>query len=148
MNLTFRTFLIFKVQKFQKNILLLPQFLKFKRKKTQKGTSYAIIKFSDLSTIFELFVFSDILESNRDKIFEGKSVILTLHKSINNENVNLNRINVKKVIMLDDLLNKPLNCVRFDIKSQEEINILSKILNIKGNVQVEFNVLFQEKNTS
>ena len=33
--------------------------LKIQEKKTQKGTSYAIIKFSDLASVFELFVFSD-----------------------------------------------------------------------------------------
>ena len=33
-----------------------------KEKKTTKGTSFAIIKFSDLSKVFELFIFSEILE--------------------------------------------------------------------------------------
>ena len=36
--------------------------LKIQEKKTQKGTSYAIVKFSDLSCIFELFIFSDLFE--------------------------------------------------------------------------------------
>ena len=54
--------------------------LKIQEKKTQKGTSYAIIKFSDLGGVFELFVFSDIFELNRDNIKEGKSVIITLLK--------------------------------------------------------------------
>ena len=54
--------------------------LKIQEKKTQKGTPYAIIKFSDLGSIFELFVFSDIFELNRENIKEGKSVIITLFK--------------------------------------------------------------------
>jgi len=33
-----------------------------KEKKTIKGTSFVIIKFSDLSKVFELFIFSEILE--------------------------------------------------------------------------------------
>ena len=33
--------------------------LKVQEKKTQKGNSYAIVKFSDLSNVFELFIFSD-----------------------------------------------------------------------------------------
>ena len=43
------------------------------RKKTQKGSSYAIIKLSDLSGVFELFLFSDIFELNR---IYSKKVIL------------------------------------------------------------------------
>ena len=40
--------------------------LKIQERKTQKGNSYAIIKFTDLSSVFELFIFSDILELNRN----------------------------------------------------------------------------------
>ena len=35
--------------------------LKIQERKTQKGNSYAIIKFTDLSSVFELFIFSDML---------------------------------------------------------------------------------------
>ena len=35
--------------------------IKVQEKKTQKGNSYAIIKFSDLSNVFELFIFSDFV---------------------------------------------------------------------------------------
>ena len=51
--------------------------LKVQEKKTQKGNSYAIVKFSDLSSVFELFIFSDIFEMNRDLLVEGKSLIIT-----------------------------------------------------------------------
>ena len=60
--------------------------LKVQEKKTQKGTSYAIIKFSDLSSVFELFVFSDVFESNREILVEGNSVMITLVKSFVDEN--------------------------------------------------------------
>ena len=55
--------------------------LKVQEKKTQKGTSYAIIKFSDLSGVFELFVFSDVFETNREILIEGNSVMITLVKN-------------------------------------------------------------------
>ena len=55
--------------------------LKTQEKKTQKGTSYAIIKFSDLNSVFELFVFSDIFEINREVLTEGNSLMLTLMKN-------------------------------------------------------------------
>ena len=60
--------------------------LKVQEKKTQKGTSYAIIKFSDLSGVFELFVFSDVFETNREILIEGNSVMITLVKNYVDEN--------------------------------------------------------------
>ena len=113
--------------------------LKIQEKKTQKGTSYAIIKFSDLGGIFELFVFSDIFELNRDSIKEGKSVIITVYKNSNDDD-NRIRINAKKIIPLDDILNKQINNIKIVIKNFSELDRLSKILATKGDVGVIFEV--------
>ena len=40
--------------------------MSIQEKKSSKGTPFAIIKFSDTSSEFELFVFSDLLPSNRE----------------------------------------------------------------------------------
>ena len=56
--------------------------LKLQERKTAKGTSYAVIKLTDLNSVFELFIFSDILELNREILKEGNSLILTLFKNI------------------------------------------------------------------
>ena len=118
--------------------------LKIQEKKTQKGTSYAIIKFSDLGGIFELFVFSDTFEFNRENVKEGKSVILTVFKNLNDLNQRI-KINVKKIIPLDDILNKPIKNLKIHINNLEGINIISKILNKKGNVEVEFELVENNK---
>ncbi len=118
--------------------------LKIQEKKTQKGTSYAIIKFSDLGGVFELFVFSDILEVNRENIKESKSVIITLSKTFNESDQKI-RINVKKIIPLDDILNKPINNLKIKINNFENFHLLSKILDTKGNVKVIFEVLKNNK---
>ena len=55
-----------------------------KEKKTIKGNSFAIVKFSDLSKVFELFLFSEILELNRKYLIEGKSFLLTVLKDKEN----------------------------------------------------------------
>jgi len=68
--------------------------LKVQEKKTNKGSSYGIIKFSDLSNVFELFIFSDIFEINRNNLKEGNSVMLTLIKNYSDENRIQKRINV------------------------------------------------------
>ena len=109
--------------------------LKVQEKKTQKGTSYAIIKFSDLGGIFELFVFSDVFELNRQNIKEGKSVIVTLSKNLNEADQRI-KTNVKKIIPLDNILNKPIHNLKILINNIDDLDVLSKILNNKGDVVV------------
>ena len=118
--------------------------IKVQEKKTQKGTSYAIIKFSDLGGVFELFVFSDILELNRENIKEGKSVIITLYKNTN-ENDQRIRINVRKIIPLDEILNKPINNLKIKINNTKDLIILSNILKTKGNVEIMFELIENNK---
>ena len=119
--------------------------LKIQEKKTQKGTSYAIIKFSDQLSIFELFIFSDILDLNRGKIKEGNSVILSLQKISNKNEPQSLRLNVKKIISLDDLINRPINSISFKVKNVEEVDILSKMLKKGGDVEVSINVVSSNK---
>ena len=45
--------------------------LKVQERKTAKGNSYAVLKLTDLSSVFELFIFSDVLELNREILKEG-----------------------------------------------------------------------------
>ena len=54
--------------------------MSIQEKKSAKGTPFAIIKFSDNNGEFELFLFSEQLINNRDKIKETESFILTLQK--------------------------------------------------------------------
>ena len=54
--------------------------MSIQEKKSAKGSPYAIIKFSDQKGEFELFLFSEILIQNRDKLKESESFVLTLQK--------------------------------------------------------------------
>ena len=56
--------------------------LKIQERKTAKGNAYAVLKLTDLNSVFELFIFSDTLQLNREILKEGSSLILTLIKSI------------------------------------------------------------------
>jgi DNA polymerase-3 subunit alpha len=71
-----------------------------KEKKTSKGNSFAIVKFSDLSKVYELFLFSEILELNRENLIEGKSFLLTVIKDKENQENRFRRINVRKIVKL------------------------------------------------
>ncbi len=113
--------------------------LKVQEKKTQKGNAYAIIKFTDLGGVFELFVFSDVFELNRENIKEGNSVIITLFKNLNQSDQRT-RVNVKKIIPLDDILNKPINNLKIRISKLKDIDLLTKMLASKGNVSIIFEI--------
>ena len=63
-----------------KNANIAATLLKVQERKTAKGNSYAVLKLTDLTSVFELFIFSDILELNREILIEGNSLILTLVK--------------------------------------------------------------------
>ena len=118
--------------------------LKIQEKKTQKGNSYAIIKCTDLSSVFELFVFSDTLELNRELLVEGNSLLITLSKNLNDEENRFKRINVKKVIDMKNLLNTPINQVRFSLKNFNKLEELSKKLADKdgsSSIEIELNDL-------
>ena len=116
--------------------------LKVQERKTAKGNSYAVLKLTDLTSVFELFIFSDILELNRETLIEGNSLILTLVKSISSDENRFKRINVQKIASLKDLFNSPINEVSFDVKTDEEVNEISKLLNEDGKTIV--NISFTE----
>ena len=114
--------------------------LKIQEKKTQKGNSYAIVKLTDLSSVFELFVFSDTLDLNRKLLTEGNSLLITLHKNSSNEDNRFKRINVRKIVNLKDLLNKPFGEIDLNLKNLDKINELSKILTKDGDVKVNLKI--------
>ena len=128
-----------------KNANIAATLLKVQERKTARGNSYAVLKLTDLSTVFELFIFSDILELNRDNLKEGSSLILTLIKSISNDENRLKRINVQKIASLKDLINKPINEVIFNLKSQKELEEISKFLPKEGNTLIKIKLSDQNR---
>ena len=111
--------------------------LKVQEKKTQKGGSYGIVKFSDLSNVFELFIFSDIFETNRDKLIEGNSVIITLIKNYSDDNKIQKRINVKKILSIKDVVNKPIKNIILKFNDTKDLNKLKNLNLVDGETEVE-----------
>ena len=118
--------------------------LKLTERKTAKGNSYAVIKFTDLSSVFELFIFSDILELNREALVEGSSLIITLSKSISNDENRFKRINVLKIASLKNLFNKPVSSITFNVKSTKDIDQISNFLQKEGSTEVKINIINKE----
>jgi len=114
--------------------------LKITERKTARGNSYGVIKFTDLTSVFELFVFSDILELNRDALIEGSSLIITLIKTFSNDENKSKRINVQKIDSLKNLFNKPVNEIIFNLKSVKDINKISDLVSEEGSTEVKINI--------
>jgi DNA polymerase III subunit alpha len=119
--------------------------LKVNERKTAKGNSYAILKLTDLTSVFELFIFSDILELNREILKEGNSLILTLVKSFSNDENRYKRVNVQKIGSLKDLFNSPIKEVFFEVNSDDEVNEISKILDKDGKTSININLINDNK---
>ena len=115
--------------------------LKLQERKTAKGNSYAVLKLTDLSSVFELFIFSDVLDLNREILKEGNSLILTLIKNITDDENRFKRINVQKITSLKELFNSPINEVSFEAHSKDQVHAISKILKENGKTLVNISLV-------
>ena len=114
--------------------------LKIQERKTSKGNSYAVIKLTDLSSVFELFIFSEVLELNRNILSEGNSLLITLNKNLSNDENRFKRINVNKITLIKELFNKPILNLEL---SFDDLNKLSNLdlpeMDGKTNVILKYN---------
>ena len=118
--------------------------MSIQEKKSAKGTPFAIVKFSDNKGEFELFLFSEILVQNRDKIKESESFVLTLHKDKTSSEASQRRVNVRKILSIEDILNKPYPKVTIEVSENYDIDDLKKLLKNKG--QTEVSLIIHNKN--
>ena len=69
---------------------------------SNRGNKFAFVQLSDPSGIFEVTVFSEILEKYRDKLIPGQSLLLTCEASLED---NQPKILLRKVELLEEFLN-------------------------------------------
>ncbi len=122
--------------------------LKIQERKTAKGNSYAVIKFTDLTSVFELFIFSDILELNREILIEGNSFLISLSKNVSNDENRFKRINVQKIGSLKDLFDKPISGITFEVKNINQVQKISEIIKKSGATEVKINLSYNNKELS
>ena len=120
--------------------------LKVQEKKTQKGNSYAIVKLSDLNNVFEVFIFSEIFESNRDKLVEGNSIMITLIKNYIDDSKTQRKINVKKIVTFKEVLNKSFEELNFKINNIEQLKKLKNLSKIDGKTKIKFQISDDDNN--
>ena len=128
--------------------LIVGTIMSIQEKKSAKGNSYAIIKFSDNKSEFEIFLFSDLFSSNRDKLKESSSFILTLHKEKTTNENSLMRVNIRKIVDLSDLVNKTYESVSIELNSKEKLKELNELLIKNGETKIKVVLRDNNKNYS
>ncbi|MEC7169051.1 MAG: DNA polymerase III subunit alpha [Pseudomonadota bacterium] len=111
--------------------------MSIQEKKSIKGAPYAIIKFSDKQGEFELFLFSEILIKNRLKLKESESFVITLQKEINSSE-DKKRINVRKILSLEEIINKPFSKVIIELEENYSLDEIKNILSASGDTEINF----------
>ena len=114
--------------------------MSIQEKKSSKGTPFAIVKFSDLKSEFELFLFSDLLVLNRESLKTANSFILTLQKDNLSKDSFSRRINIKKLISLNDFTKKEYEKVTIQLKNESKLVDLQNLLRETGNTKIEIKI--------
>ena len=120
--------------------------MSIKEKKTAKGNPFAVIKFSDLSKVYELFLFSEILQLNRDQLIEGKSFLLTVIKDKENKDNRFRRVNVRKILSLDKLTKINYTNVEIELTNPEDLDKLYEAIKEKGDSKIKISIKKKDKN--
>jgi len=118
--------------------------MSIQEKKSSKGTSFAIVKFSDNKGEYEIFLFSDLLTSNREKLKESNSFVLTLHKEKSTGESNVRRVNIRKIMDLSDLVNKTYEKVSIELNNSKNLKELNELLKHDGETII--NVIVKDSN--
>ena len=116
--------------------------MSIQEKKSAKGTSFAIVKFSDNNSEFEIFLFSDLLTLNRDILKESNSFVLTLQKEKTNVENAQKRINIRKIADLSTLVNKTYESVSIELSDKKMLEELKELLNETG--QTKINIVMRD----
>ena len=127
------------------NCLVAGTIMSIQEKKSAKGNPFAIIKFTDLKSEFELFLFSDLLVSYREKLKAASSFVLKLQKDTISENITTRRINIKNILPLDDFVQKTYDNVVIEINGKSKLDELQDLLKEDGKTKIKIKVKKEAK---
>ena len=85
-----------------------------------------------------------MLTNNREKLKESESFVITLQKEKVNADSDKRRVNVKKILFLDELINEPYSNVTIELKENFKAKDIKEILSSKGNTTI--NLIINKKN--
>ena len=144
---------IYKIQNFnsflnspKSEAILAATIMKIQEKKTRDRKPFAIVKFSDLGGVFELFLFSEILEQNRNILKEGKSFLVTVLKDLSNQSNRFKKTSVKKLLSLNEIYNQSIPIITFEIEKLENLRNFSNLISEVGDTNVKIIIKNNSKN--
>jgi len=126
-----------------KEIIIGGTLMLLQEKKTSKGQPFAILKLSDLSRMYEIFVFSELLLASREKLIPGNSFLINIVKEKLTNGTQ--RLTVRKITDLNMLKEAKINSIEFFLNSLKEIEIVNSILKKNGRTKVVFKLKANEK---
>jgi len=126
-----------------KEIIIGGTLMSLQEKKTTKGQPFAILKLSDLSRMYEIFVFSELLLISREKLKLGNSFLINIVKEKLTNGTQ--RLIVRKITDLNALKEAKINSIEFFLNSLKEIEIINSILKKNGRTKVVFKLKANEK---
>ena len=83
-----------------------------------------------------------MLIKNREILKEGESFVMTLFKDVSNDQ---KRVNVRKIVLLDNLINNNYKKVSIEIDEKLDLNELKKLLQEKGETEIQ--LIVRQKDT-
>ena len=98
--------------------------------------------------MFEIFVFSDIFETNREILIEGNSVMITLVKNFIDDNKIQKKINIRKIISMKEVIDKPIDKLKIKIHNSNDIDKIRKLNLQSGNTKIVIDVETNKKKLS
>ena len=95
---------------------------------------FAIVKFSDLSRMFEFFIFSELLVSNREKLKPGKSFLINVKRET--LKTGIERTNISRIFPIEEISEKKINDVLINVDNIAKLSELKLNLMKEGNTSV------------
>ena len=83
-----------------------------------------------------------MLTKNREILKEGESFVMTLFKDVNGDQ---KRVNVKKIISLDNLISNSYKKVSIEIDEKLDLQELKQLLDKRGETEVQ--LIIRQKDT-
>src|SRR6056300_1395862 len=122
-----------------KDTMIAGTLISIQEKKTARGNPYAIIKLVDLYSMYEMFIFSEKLVENRNKLIVGNSFLIKDKKETKKEGVE--KINLDNIFFIEDLTKKIIDKLVLQIDNLETLNLINskKDTNGKSKLKIIFN---------
>ena len=96
--------------------------------------------------MYDLFLFSEILEKNRQNLVEGKSFLLTVIKDRDNQENRFRRISVRKIVSLEESVKSGYSNVEIKLDNVDNLDKLYEFIKDKGNSKIKISIEEKNKN--